>query len=167
MFYSFTSVRIKFLPSELETGTNFFSCLTCIFNFKTRSIESKIISKAEMLFENIWVNRPSKNLKPLSQWCKEVTLFVMTYWFLKSIAVLVHFFLRIDVLKWFSSTPPLIVRLNNNSIGLKLFDQFPRSVGQHCALIACSYEIDFFSLKSFCQVEQSGFKTWLSKSKTI
>jgi len=48
------------------------------------------------------------------------------------VTVIVHLFLRVNVLQQFGVIPPVLVSLNHDGVGLNLFDELLSTLGKHC-----------------------------------
>jgi hypothetical protein len=80
----------------MNFGTDLFCGFAGILDFEARSFKSKFIAESKEASEKGCVHAPSKNLKPVSKWSPHVA-FRLAKVTIESGAVLVHFFLRVDV----------------------------------------------------------------------
>lgn len=102
-------LRVKLTSEELDVSTDFLSCLTSVFDFKTGEPELEIKSKAVVEFEGGPVRSKSGEEDKLSY--APVVLEPVLATSAQILFVSVELLLRINVLEKLGLIPPAVIKL--------------------------------------------------------
>ena len=81
----------------------------------------------------------------------------------KILTIRIHLSLRVDILEEASVVPPARRGLNEDFIGLDLFDQFLCSLSKHSGSVCCAYKVDILTIKPLSQMNQSSIEAVVTK----
>jgi len=126
----FPGVHVELTSEESGLRANFLSSFTSIFDLETRAEESKVGAKAEMEFEQLFVDGDSSHEHELAR-CQVIFNPLSVAVLVKVGSVLRELFLRVNVLEGACGLPPLGVGLDHDVVGLQFLDELLGALSEH------------------------------------